>query len=101
MPIRYARPALALLAAFALVTCGDDSGGAPNRVASAIGVLSGDGQSGPAGSLLPAPIVARVTDVNGDARPDVIVMYESESATSLSVRNGSIHVYLNQGPAAP
>ncbi|HEV7241014.1 MAG TPA: VCBS repeat-containing protein [Thermoanaerobaculia bacterium] len=42
----------------------------------------------------------KVADVNGDARPDVIVMYESESATSLSERNGSIHVYLNRGPAA-
>jgi len=42
-----------------------------------------------------------VTDVNGDSRPDVIVMYESESATSLSERNGSIHVYLNRGPATP
>jgi hypothetical protein len=42
-----------------------------------------------------------VADVNGDSRPDVIVMYESESATSLSARDGSIHVYLNRGPAAP
>lgn len=41
-----------------------------------------------------------VSDVNGDSRPDVIVMYESESATSLSARNGSVHVYLNRGPAA-
>ena len=41
-----------------------------------------------------------VADVNGDTRPDVIVMYESESATSLSERNGSVHVYLNRGPAA-
>jgi len=41
-----------------------------------------------------------VADVNGDSRPDVIVMYESESATSLSARDGSVHVYLNRGPAA-
>lgn len=38
-----------------------------------------------------------VADVNDDGRPDVIVMYESESATSLSTRNGSVHVYLNKG----
>lgn len=38
-----------------------------------------------------------VSDVNGDSRPDVIVMYESESATSLSARNGSVHVFLNVG----
>ena len=39
-----------------------------------------------------------VSDVNGDSRPDVIVMYEAESATSLSPKNGSVHVYLNRGP---
>ena len=38
-----------------------------------------------------------VADVNNDSRPDVIVMYEAESATSLSVKNGSVHVYLNKG----
>jgi hypothetical protein len=38
-----------------------------------------------------------VADVNGDARPDVILMYEAESATSLSTRNGSVHVFLNRG----
>ena len=38
-----------------------------------------------------------VADVNADSRPDIIVMYEAESATSLSVKNGSVHVYLNQG----
>jgi hypothetical protein len=38
-----------------------------------------------------------IADVNGDSRPDVVVMYESESATSLSAKNGSVHVYLNRG----
>ena len=42
----------------------------------------------------------RVADVNGDSRPDVIVMYEAESATALSRRNGSVNVFLNRGPAA-
>jgi len=41
-----------------------------------------------------------VADVNNDSRPDVIVMYEAESATSLSVKNGSVHVFLNKGTAA-
>ncbi|HEX6098061.1 MAG TPA: VCBS repeat-containing protein [Thermoanaerobaculia bacterium] len=41
-----------------------------------------------------------VADVNADSLPDVVVMYESESATSLSARNGSVHVYLNRGAAA-
>ncbi|HYC59637.1 MAG TPA: VCBS repeat-containing protein [Thermoanaerobaculia bacterium] len=38
-----------------------------------------------------------VADVNRDARPDVIVMYESDSATALSTKNGSIQVFLNRG----
>lgn len=41
-----------------------------------------------------------VADVNGDSRPDVLLMYESESATSLSSRNGSVHVFLNKGVVA-
>lgn len=41
-----------------------------------------------------------VADVNADSLPDVVVMYEAESATSLSARNGSVHVYLNRGPVA-
>lgn len=42
----------------------------------------------------------QVADVNGDGRPDVIVMYESSSTTVLADRDGSIHVYLNLGPVA-
>jgi hypothetical protein len=41
-----------------------------------------------------------VADLNNDSRPDVIVMYEAESATSLSAKNGSVHVFLNQGTGA-
>ena len=41
----------------------------------------------------------KVADVNGDGRPDVILMYESGATTSLSVRDGSIHVFLNRGSA--
>jgi hypothetical protein len=49
----------------------------------------------------------RVADVNGDRKPDVIVMYESAGTTALADRDGSIHVFLSQGarptaaPAAP
>jgi hypothetical protein len=39
----------------------------------------------------------KVADVNGDGKPDVIVMYESSGAGALSVANGSIHVFLNRG----
>ena len=38
-----------------------------------------------------------VADVNRDARPDIIVMYETDSATALSTKNGSIQVFLNRG----
>ncbi len=69
-------------------------------------LLVGDGKGGFARaaveglSLRPqANYDVTVADVNGDSRPDVIVMYESESATSLSARNGSVHVFLNRGGA--
>jgi hypothetical protein len=39
----------------------------------------------------------KVVDVNGDGKPDVILAYESSGTTSLSQRDGSIHVFLNRG----
>ncbi|MEA2414364.1 MAG: hypothetical protein QOI58_1021, partial [Thermoanaerobaculia bacterium] len=50
----------------------------------------------------------KVVDVNGDKKPDVIVMYESGSSTNAAEvaaapvfvsRNGSVHVFLNRGLA--
>jgi hypothetical protein len=41
----------------------------------------------------------KVADVNGDGKPDVILMYESSAASVLSAQNGSIHVFLNRGVA--
>jgi hypothetical protein len=38
-----------------------------------------------------------IADVNGDGRPDLIVMYESDKQGSFGVQNGSIHVFLNRG----
>jgi VCBS repeat protein len=40
----------------------------------------------------------KIADVNGDGRPDVIVMYESSGATAFAQRDGSIEVFLNRGP---
>ncbi|MDP9359911.1 MAG: VCBS repeat-containing protein [Acidobacteriota bacterium] len=39
----------------------------------------------------------RVADVNGDGKPDVIMMYESGAKTVFAPRDGSIRVYLNRG----
>jgi hypothetical protein len=39
----------------------------------------------------------RVVDVNGDKRPDVIVMYEASGKGAFASRDGSIHVFLNRG----
>ena len=47
----------------------------------------------------------KVVDVNGDKRPDVIIMYESGASTNaaeasrlgFASRNGSVHVFLNRG----
>ena len=43
----------------------------------------------------------KVADVNGDKKPDVILMYETSGTTALADRDGSIHVFLNRGVSAP
>jgi hypothetical protein len=42
----------------------------------------------------------KVADVNGDSRPDVILMYETSGKTALADRDGAIRVFLNRGPVA-
>jgi hypothetical protein len=37
-----------------------------------------------------------VADVNADSRPDVIVMYESQSSSALGPKNGKVQVFLNR-----
>lgn len=39
----------------------------------------------------------RVADVNGDKRPDIIIMYEATGTTRFAERDGGIQVFLNQG----
>jgi hypothetical protein len=39
----------------------------------------------------------KVADVNGDGRPDVIMMFESGAKTAFAPQDGSIRVYLNRG----
>ncbi|HEU4886871.1 MAG TPA: VCBS repeat-containing protein, partial [Thermoanaerobaculia bacterium] len=67
-------------------------------------LLLGDGKGGFERAETDGLIVApqrnydlAVADVNGDARPDVILMYEAQSTTSLAEKNGSIQVFLNRG----
>lgn len=40
-----------------------------------------------------------VADVNKDGRPDVLVMYESQSESRFGIQDGSIRVFLNRGAA--
>ena len=42
-----------------------------------------------------------IADVNGDGRPDLIIAYETSSVTALAARDGSIHVFLNEGAEKP
>jgi hypothetical protein len=39
----------------------------------------------------------KVADVNGDKRPDLIVMYEAGDVSPFGARDGSVHVFLNDG----
>ena len=39
----------------------------------------------------------KVADVNGDGRPDVILMYETTTTTAFTEKDGSIRVFLNTG----
>ena len=67
-------------------------------------VLLGDGKGGFTRPKVEGLTIApqrnydlTVADVNGDGRPDVIVMYETSGTSSLSINDGSIHVFLNRG----
>jgi hypothetical protein len=67
-------------------------------------ILLGDGKGGFTQATVEGlPILdqvsydIKVADVNGDGKPDVIIMYESAAKTSFASQDGSIHVYLNQG----
>ncbi|MFL6246517.1 MAG: FG-GAP repeat domain-containing protein [Thermoanaerobaculia bacterium] len=69
-------------------------------------LLLGDGKGGFERAQLEGLVVAPqrnydlgVADVNGDGRPDVILMYEAQTTTALAEKNGSIQVFLNRGVA--
>lgn len=67
-------------------------------------VLLGDGKGGFTRSKIEGLTIApqrnydlTVADVNGDGKPDVIVMYEMSGTSSFGKGDGSIHVFLNRG----
>ena len=73
-----------------------------------LSILLGDGKGGfkraeATGVKLPSlrTYDLIVTDLNRDKRPDIVVMFEAKQATATSPRNGSVKVYLNQGPQTP
>lgn len=76
-----------------------EAGSTPEAV-----ILLGDGKGGltkakveglPLLNLVSYDI--KVADVNGDKKPDVIIMYESGAKTSFAHQDGSIRVFLNRG----
>jgi len=93
--VRYSPPAriAAVLAVFAISACGGDSTGpeqhsnssAPGRIVA----LSGTGQTVRIGSVVPTPIVFRVTDGNGAPVSNVSVQFAvSAGGGSLSSTSG-------------
>ena len=67
-------------------------------------VLLGDGKGGFTRSAVEGLTLQdlgsydiKVADVNGDGRPDVILMYESGAKTAFATQDGSVRVYLNRG----
>ncbi len=71
------------------------------------GILFGDGKGGFTRGRLEGIEISpnvnydvKITDLNGDKRPDVVLMYETGGTTALSPRDGAINVFLNQGSSA-
>jgi hypothetical protein len=71
------------------------------------GLLLGDGKGGFTQAKVEGLTVdenssydLKVADVNGDKKPDVILMYETSGTTALADRDGSIRVFLNRGARA-
>jgi hypothetical protein len=67
-------------------------------------LLTGDGKGGFREASVEGLTVSplrnydlKVADVNADNRPDVILMYESQSASALAPKNGKVQVFLNRG----
>jgi PKD repeat protein len=74
--------------------------------ANVISMFSGDGQSGPVGSTLGAPLVIQVTDAFGNPIPDVPIQWTAEAGGSVSETsnvtdgNGQASVTRTLGPSA-
>ncbi|HSY47416.1 MAG TPA: FG-GAP-like repeat-containing protein [Thermoanaerobaculia bacterium] len=71
-------------------------------------ILLGDGKGGFTQAKIEGLTIApqrnydiTVADVNGDGKPDLIVGYETSGTSSLSINDGSIHVFLNRGVVKP
>jgi galactose oxidase-like protein/Big-like domain-containing protein len=81
--------ALALLLAIGSLTCGEPIG---PTVATDIESVSGNGQTGRVGSVLPNPLTVSVTDESGNAVPGQSVSWVAQGGGSVSaatVRTGS------------
>lgn len=67
----------ALAVTVAAAGCGDSTGPAPRPSVTEcrLEMLSGDGQTVMSGTLLPAPLVVRVTDLEGGAVPNTIIVW--------------------------
>ena len=81
--------ALASFLAAASLQCGGDT--TEPTTAANIDVVSGNGQSAPAGATLPSPLVVEVTDAQGDPVQGATVQWDADGVGTVSattVRRG-------------
>jgi hypothetical protein len=106
MSVMITRHYSLLSALLVLGGCNNDPAHLQPLVPSAIRVVSGDGQTGRLGSLLPNPIVVEVTDAGGNAAPGIGVTWSVVTgggsiapATASTDANGMASAAFTLGPA--
>lgn len=102
---RVASGACLVALALILQACSDGPAAPPDDFEVSLTLISGNGQSGPAGHELPLPLVAKVTNPGGGAAADVLVTFRVVSGggrpyagAARSNAQGRVQDYWTLGP---